>query len=409
MSIYLPIIIICILGAWLIEIITATLNIRSLKPKLPEEFADTFDAEKYARSQEYTRITTRFSMIKDTFSTFIILAMILLGGFAWLDTFVHSLHYSPIISGLLFFALIGLGSELMDLPFNIYGTFHIEEQFGFNKTTAKTFITDKLKGYALTAAIGGPLLAAFLWFFGEMGAQAWLYCLVVYIVVVLLIQYIAPTWILPLFNKFTPIEDGELKTAIEKLLKDTGYESSGVFVIDGSRRSAKSNAFFTGFGKRKRIALFDTLIEQLTVEETVGVLAHEIGHCKKGHIRRMMVWSFMQMGVMFWLLGYFLSDSALFSAFGVKTPEVYTGLLFFSLLYTPVSLFLSIAGNSLSRQHEYEADDFAKEETGSPEPLISALKRLSVENLSNLTPHPFAVAIHYSHPPVIERIAALRK
>ncbi|HAS88917.1 MAG TPA: peptidase M48, partial [Desulfovibrio sp.] len=245
-------------------------------------------------------------------------------------------------------------------------------------------------------------------FFNAAGSLAWLWCWLFTVVITLGVQYLAPTWILPLFNKFTPLEDGELKEKIEKFAKDNGFELSGIFMIDGSKRSTKANAYFTGFGKKKRIALFDTLINNLSTDEIVAVLAHEIGHSKLGHIRKMMTMSIINTGAVFLLMSFFLGNKELFAAFGMQNISVHAGLIFFALLYTPVSIVLSIFSNIRSRKHEFEADAFAAQTTHGPEALIGALKKLSVSNLSNLTPHPFYVWLEYSHPPVLKRIEALR-
>jgi STE24 endopeptidase len=297
---------------------------------------------------------------------------------------------------------------LLSLPFSVYSTFAIEERFGFNKTTPRTFILDLLKGMGLMAVIGGPLIAGILAFFEYTGAHAWLYCWAITTVVMLFLQFIAPTWIMPLFNKFTPLEEGELRERILAYARSVNFPLENLFVMDGSRRSTKSNAFFTGFGKRKRIALFDTLIAKHTVAELVSVLAHEIGHYKKKHILQGLIISILHSGVMFFLLSFFISHKGLFDAFYMDKMSLYTGLIFFSLLYTPIELILSIFLQIVSRKHEYEADRFAAETTHQPKEMISALKKLARDNLSNLTPHPFYVFLNYSHPPMLERIRAIR-
>jgi len=330
------------------------------------------------------------------------------GGFQALDALVRSWHLGLVWTGLAYIGLLALGKALLDLPFRVYDTFVIEVRFGFNKTTPGTFVTDMLKGLGLAVGLGGPLLAGVLAFFTYAGAYAWVYCWLAVTAFSLGLQWLAPTWILPLFNTFTPLAHGELKEAILAYARAVSFAVEDVFVIDGSRRSGKSNAFFTGFGKHKRIALFDTLVAGHTVPELVAVLAHEIGHYKKRHILRSTVISIVHMGVMFFLLSVFLSHAGLFQAFYVQQPSVYTGLVFFGMLYAPVELLLSIGMHIVSRRHEYEADRFAVDTIEEPTALAQALKKLSVHNLSNLTPHPFYVFLHYSHPPMLQRLQAIQ-
>jgi len=297
-----------------------------------------------------------------------------------------------------------LGLKLLGLPFQLWSTFVIEERYGFNRTDAKTFVTDQVKGLVLGGLLGGALMAAILWFFHATGDAAWLWCWATTTVVSLVAMFVAPTWIMPLFNKFEPLEEGSLRERILGYAKSVSFPLEGLFVIDGSKRSSKANAFFTGFGKNKRVALFDTLIEGQSEDELVAVVAHEVGHFKRGHI----VISLLHFGVIFWLLSRFLESTELFEAFGVSEPSVHAGLIFFGLLYTPIEMVLSVAMSAFSRKNEFEADAFAAQTTGEPEHLVTALKKLSSENLSNLTPHPFFVWLKYSHPPVLQRIEALR-
>ncbi|MFW5499751.1 MULTISPECIES: M48 family metallopeptidase [unclassified Maridesulfovibrio] len=384
------------------------LNRKALSPELPAEFSTTFDADDYRKSQDYTKAGIGFENISSSVSTLITILFILLGGFNAVDLWANGFGYGEILTGLIFYAGLAVLSDIASLPFSLYSTFVIEEKFGFNKTTLKTYFMDKLKGYLLGGIIGGAILGGVLLFFNAAGSLAWLWCWIFTVLITLGVQYIAPTWILPLFNKFTPLEDGELKEKIEQFAAENGFELSGIFMIDGSKRSTKANAFFTGFGKKKRIALFDTLIDNLSTDEIVAVLAHEIGHSKLGHIRKMMTMSIINTGVIFLLMSFFLGNKELFAAFGMQNISVHAGLIFFALLYTPVSIVLSIFSNIRSRKHEFEADAFAAETTRTPEALIEALKKLSVSNLANLTPHPFYVWLEYSHPPVLKRIEALR-
>ena len=405
---YAAIILITLLVDLILSIVSDVLNLKHMTGALPKEFEGVYDAEKYQKSQDYTRVNTRFSWISSAFSLAISLIFWFAGGFNWLDLLILQWHLHPIWNGIIYMGMLMAARSVLSLPFTIYGTFVIEERFGFNKTTLKTFILDLLKGLALSIVIGVPILAAVLAFFQYAGNLAWLYCWGLTTLFSLFIQYIAPTWIMPLFNKFTPLKEGELLEKVMAYAKKVEYKLAGIFVIDGSRRSTKSNAFFTGFGKNKRIALYDTLIEKHTTNELVAVLAHEIGHYKKKHVVRGMLISIAHTGVMFFLLSLFLTQPGLFKAFYMEHMPLYAGFLFFGMLYSPVEMLLSLVMNIVSRKHEYEADTFAAETTRDPAAMIDALKKLSVHNLSNLQPHPFYVFLNYSHPPVLERIQHLR-
>ncbi len=405
---YFIFVLVTVIGFFLLDFVSRMMNLGALKPELPSAFSGVFDAEEYSKSQDYTREGTRFSLLEDTVSLVIFLAFWWMKGFGWLDGLVRS--YVPeneIGQGLLFMAFLYVGSTLISLPFELYDTFVIEEKFGFNKTTLGTFFMDKLKGLMLAIIIGAPILALILYLFGQFGPNAWIYGWIAVSGFSLLMMYLAPTYIMPLFNKFKPLEDGELKTAIQSMSEKCDFPLTEVYEIDGSKRSTKANAFFTGLGKNKKIALFDTLIKNNGVGELVAVLAHEIGHFKKKHIYQSMVLGILQMGVLFFLLGKFLNNPGLFEAFSVKDVSVYGSLVFFTFLFEPVSKLLSVIMMILSRKNEYEADAYAAEVTGRPEDLISGLKKLSKDNLSNLTPHPFYVFLNYSHPPMLKRLAAL--
>ena len=339
----------------------------------------------------------------------ITITFILAGGFNWIDLTARDFDLGPIGTGLLFTGFLSLLTFIINLPFSIYSTFVIEERFGFNKTTPKTFVLDILKTFVLAICIGGPMIAAVFWFFQVAGDLAWIYCWLAVTAFTLIIQFLAPVLIMPLFNKFTPLEDGELKTNITDYAQAQNFAMKGIYTMDGSKRSTRLNAFFTGFGKFRRIVFFDTLIDKLSTGEIVAVLAHEMGHFKHKHIFKMMAVSILQMGVMFFIMSLFLDNRQLFSAFGMEHVSVYAGLIFFGFLYAPISSLLSIFFNMLSRKHEYEADDWAVATTGHKQDLINGLKKLSVHNLSNLTPHPFNVFINYSHPPVLQRIKAIQQ
>lgn len=408
MNIYAVIILLALAVNYLLNLVSDILNLKALRSPLPEEFRDVCDEETYRKSQEYTRVRTRFGLVTSTFSLVVLLIFWFAGGFNWIDQMVRGFGYGTIVSGLGFIGILMLGQSILSLPFSIYSTFVIEERFGFNKTTPATFTADLFKSLSLGVLLGGPLLAGVIAIFEYLGAEAWLYAWVVVILFSLFVQFIAPTWIMPLFNKFTLLEDGELKQAILNYADKVSFPLRGIYKIDGSRRSGKSNAFFTGFGKNKRIALFDTLIDNHTVPELVAVLAHEIGHYKKKHIPRNMAASFLHTGVMLFLLSLFIRVPGLHEAFFMEEVSVYAGLLFFGLLYSPIEMILSVVMQAFSRKHEFEADRYAAETTGDPESMVSALKKLSADNLSNLTPHPFHVYLNYSHPPVTERIRAIR-
>lgn len=409
MNPYALVISIALLAEYGLSIAADLLNLRALDPELPAEMRGLHDADSYRRSQEYTRVRTRFGILHASFDLAALLVFWWLGGFAWLDERVRGLGFGPIPTGLLYIGALVAGGRVLSLPFDLYSTFVIEERFGFNRTSVKTFAADLLKGLLLAVALGGPLLAALLYLFERAGESAWLWCWALTAAFVLFAQFIAPTWILPLFNRFTPLAEGELRAAILAYARSAAFPLEGLFVIDGSRRSTKANAFFTGFGRHKRVALFDTLVEKQSIPEVVAVVAHEIGHYKRHHIVKGLALAIAHFGILFWLLPRFLGNEQLFAAFGMSETSVYASFVFFGLLYTPIELVLSILMHAFSRRNEYEADAFAARTTGRAEALVEALKKLATESLSNLTPHPFYVALHHSHPPLLQRIAALRR
>ena len=409
MNIYAVIILATLILDFVLSLIAGILNLRTLSAGLPEEFKGVYDAEAYRKSQEYTRVKTRFGFLVATLQLALTLGFWFSGGFNFLDGIVRSWQLGPILSGLAYIGILGMAAGVLSLPVAIYSTFVIEERFGFNKTTPAIFVTDLLKGLVLAALLGGPLLAGLLALFQYAGIIAWLYCWIAVTLFSLFVQFVAPTWIMPLFNKFKPIEEGDLKERILAYARSVRFPLSGVFVIDASKRSSKSNAFFTGFGKNKRIALYDTLVQQHTVAEQVAVLAHEIGHYKKKHILKGLSISILHTGVMFYLLSLFIGQEPLFRAFYMEHASIYAGFLFFGMLYAPAELLLSIFLNIFHRRNEYQADRFAAETTADAESMISALKKLTVHNLTNLTPHPFYVFLNYAHPPVLARIKAIRE
>jgi STE24 endopeptidase len=400
--------VVCFLaGVFLLENAAAYLNLRSLSPAVPEEFAGWLDEDKYRKSQAYTKDKTKVGIAAGAVNLTALLAFILLGGFPWVDRFLQQLDLPWLAHGILYVAVLGLAYDLLNLPFELYGTFCLEERYGFNRTTRATFAADRLKGYMLMLVLGVPVLAGILLFFRTYPDWGWVGAWGFLVLVSLILQYVAPTWIMPLFNRFTPLQDGELKRKILDYAKRVDFDLADVQVMDGSKRSTKSNAFFTGFGKKKRIALFDTLIEKHEPDELVTVLAHEVGHYKLGHILKNTVLSAVKTGIMFYLLSLFLTFEPFFTAFGFDGGSVYAGLVLFGLFFLPVSVVLSLLFNSFSRRFEHHADRFASRTTGMPDRLAAALKRLARDNLSNLTPHPLYVVLEYSHPPVLERIRNL--
>ncbi|MFH1258261.1 MAG: M48 family metallopeptidase [Elusimicrobiota bacterium] len=409
MNIYLAVILTILIGEYLLNQIVEYLNLRHLAVDLPKEFADYYDARRYNKSQAYLKANTSFGLVNDTVSTVIILVFILLGGFNFVDRLAGSFGLGCIATGLIFAGILLLAAEVIGIPFAAYHTFVIEEKYGFNRTTVKTFILDILKGWLLTAVIGGIIFSLILWFFQRTGYLAWIYCWLGVTFSQLFLTFIAPVLILPIFNKFIPLEEGELKQTIENYARRQNFKLSGVFKMDGSRRSTKSNAFFVGFGKYRRIVLFDTLIEKHTVDELVSVLAHEMGHYRKKHVLKFLIGSVVTTGLMFFILSFFINNPGLFAAFQMEQVSVYAGLFFFGFLYVPISLLLGVVKNIFSRKYEYEADRYAVTTYKKPESMISALKKLSADNLSNLTPHPLKVFIEYSHPPVLERIRAIKE
>jgi len=336
------------------------------------------------------------------------LLFLLLDGVKYTDSIAHNITSNPILIALLFAGIIGLASDILGIPFEIYGTFVLEQKFGFNTTTKTTFIADKVKGLLLSAILGGGMLAAFIWFCLSMGGLFWVWVWLAFFSFSLFMAYFYSNLIVPLFNKQTPLESGILRNSIEVFCTKANFPLDNVYVIDGSKRSNRANAYFTGFGKRKRIVIYDTLRAQLSEDEIVAVLAHEIGHYKCKHVIKGLISSFFQMGGTMFLLSLFISKPIFIEAFGLNAPAIHVGLLSFAILYSPLSLLIGLVGNYFSRKNEYQADAFASS-FGLTEALISGLKKLSANNLSNLTPHALYVFFHYSHPPLLERIRAMRK
>ena len=407
MNIYLCIIIGALLLEFMLFNLSRHLDLKNISTSLPNEFKGYYSANEYTRSQEYLVENTRFSYLTSAVDVLIILMVILFGLFNNVDLWIRGFGFSPMVSGLLFFGVLFLIQDMISTPFSLYRTFIIEENYGFNKTTPKTYLLDKLKSYFLLIILGGLILSLILFFFNRFGDLAWLYAWIFLSAFLVLIQPLFTLFIAPMFNTFTPLEDGELKDKINTFAEKVNFPISRIDVMDGSRRSSKSNAYFSGLGKTKRIALFDTLIEKHSVDELLSIIAHEVGHYKKKHNIKGIIMGVIQTGIMFFLLSLFLNNEILFSAFKMENLSVYASLLFFSILYSPIELIMAFVGNAISRKHEFEADDFAKTSIGTGEYLIEGLKKLTVTNLGNLTPHALTVWLSYSHPPVLSRIKAL--
>ena len=409
MNIYLWIIVAALLLEFFLDTLSKFLDLNKLSMELPLEFKNYYSQEEYARSQEYLHENTRFSYFTSAFNLVLILLVIFLGVFNILDLWVRDFGFSSIYTGLIFFGVLFFIQDIIGTPFSIYRTFVIEEKYGFNKTSLKTYILDKIKGYFLLIILGGVILSCLLYFFEVYSEWAWLYAWIVISGFLILIQPLFTLFIAPMFNTFTPLEDGDLKNRITDYAEKVNFPISRIDVMDGSRRSSKANAYFSGLGKNKRIALFDTLIEKHSVDELVSIIAHEVGHYKKRHNLKGIVLGVIQAGFMFFLLSLFLNNPQLFSAFNMENISVYASLLFFSLLYSPIDLFISFVSNAISRKQEFEADAFALNTLGTGQYLIEGLKKLTVTNLGNLNPHSLTVWLSYSHPPILKRIHALIK
>ncbi len=402
---YYTIIIILVLQ-FLIESILDYLNSKHYADPIPEAINDIFDQEEYQKSQEYLKTNYKFGFLNSLFSIIITLGFLILGGFEWADQLARSFSDNQIVITIIFFGILTIGSDIISTPFSYYQTFVIEEKFGFNKSTLKLFVTDKLKGWLMMAILGGGVIILALWFYQWAGPNFWIYVWLLVTSIILFMNLFYSRLIVPLFNKQTPLEEGNLKNQIEAYALKVGFELKNIFVIDGSKRSTKANAYFSGFGREKRVTLYDTLIKDLNTEEIVAVLAHEVGHYKRKHIIFNLLASVATLGLTLFILSLFINNPDVSSAIGVTQPSFHAALIGFGILYSPISELTSLIMNFLSRKFEYQADDYAKE-TFAAQPLIRSLKKLSKNNLSNLTPHPAYVFMHYSHPPLIQRIKNL--
>ncbi len=391
---------------FIVERYLSLLNIRALKPELPPILSDIYDVDNYRNMFRYYRRRDKFSLLTGSISFVVFLVFFVIGGFGWLDGIVRAVTGSELLCGLLFLAIIGVASSFISLPFSYYSVFTIEEEFGFNKSTKKTFWLDQIKGLLLGAVLGGGIYALIFVIYVGTGDLFWILGWGVLALFSIFMSMFYSTLIVPIFNKQTPLEDGSLKEKIELFAQKAGFNLANIFVIDGSKRSTKANAYFSGLGSQKRIVLYDTLINDLEEDEIVAVLAHEIGHYKHKHTLKGMVTSLLQSGVIFYVLSIFLSYSDISKAAGAEVHSFYIGLIMFGLLFTPVDFILGLFMNTFSRKHEYQADAFAAR-YGLAKPLMEGLKKLSVKSLSNLTPHPWYVRIYYSHPTLLQRIDAL--
>ena len=398
--------VVIVLAAYIIESILDNLNLSTARNALDPKISHLYDAKERERSISYSAEKTRFGFISSTISTLILIFALSYGWFASLDNWARSIVDNQILVSLLFIASLSLISYLIGLPFTLYSTFKIEEKYGFNKTTPKVFFTDTIKGAALATLIGGSLLSAVLWLYQELGSNFWILAWALLAVFSLLMFMFGTSLILPLFNKLEPIKDGPLKQGIEKYCASQGYNLGRLFVMDGSKRSSKANAFFSGLGSSKTIVLFDTLIEKLTTTEIIAVLAHEIGHYKKKHTLSMFIFSNIQTFATFALLGFLLGYPELSTALGAGESSFHLSALTFFILFTPLSIFLGLINNTWSRHNEYESDTFAKQ-TYKVEPMRSALSKISTDSLANLSPHPAYVAFNYTHPTLLQRLKNL--
>ena len=402
------IIIAIIIINFIIDKIVGQLNAKHYNDSIPSELKDVYEEEEYKKSQSYKTINYKFGILTSTFSIVLTLAFLIFGGFEWVDKWARNYSENPIGNTLIFFGFIMIGSDIISTPFSYYKTFVIEERFGFNKTSLKTFFLDKIKGWIMMAVLGGGILAFIVWFYEATGKNFWIYAWAVITVFTVFMNMFYSRLIVPLFNKQAPLESGSLRNSISQYAASVGFSLNKIFVIDGSKRSTKANAYFSGFGSEKRVTLFDTLINDLTEEEIVAVLAHEVGHYKRKHIIYNLVASVLLTGLTLYILSIFISNPLLSHAIGVSTPSFHAGLVAFGLLYAPISELTGLLMNHLSRKFEYQADDYAKN-TYKAEPLISALKKLSKNSLSNLTPHPAYVFMHYSHPTLLQRMRNLKR
>lgn len=398
-------VVIVVLG-FVLEELLGYLNQRSAKQPIDPDIAHLYDEGERQRSIAYGAAKYKVGLVSSAVSTVILVAALVFGWLADLDTWVRGIVSSEIVVSLLFIAALSVIGWWISLPFGLYSTFVIEARFGFNKTTWKTFITDTIKGTVLTTLIGGTILGAILWLYQQLGDQFWLAAWLVLTGFTLFMFMFGTSLILPLFNKLTPVPDGELRERIEQYCTSQGYAIGKLWVMDGSRRSTKANAFFSGLGRTKTIVLFDTLVEKLNTDEIVAVLAHEVGHYKRKHSLSMFILTSAESFAMLFLLGWLLGYPELSTALGASQSSFHLSAFAFFLLYTPIAMLQGLLNNSLSRSREFDADQFAKR-TDSAAALANGLRKISTDSLSNLNPHPWFVRFYYTHPPLKERLRAI--
>lgn len=403
----LLIIIIITIVSYVFDQLLDYINLKSQKTDIPAEIESFFEREKYLKSLAYNRERTKFSFITSAFGFALSMGMLISGGFGWIDGILRPLAQNEILLALAFFGILMLASDILTIPFQCYSTFVIEEKYGFNKTSIKTFVADKLKGYVLGAVVGGALVALLIYMIQAIGPSFWIWFSIIAAVFILFINMFYTSLILPMFNKLTPLGDGDLKKSIEAFSQKVSFPLDNIFIIDGSKRSRKANAFFSGIGKKKKIVLYDTLISNHTTEELVAVLAHEVGHFKKKHIVWGYALSVVQIVFTLFILSLMVFNENLSIALGGSQLAIHLNLLAFGILYSPISGITGVLMNMYSRKNEFEADAYARA-TFDANALIDALKKLSVDNLSNLYPHPLYVFFHYSHPPLLKRLEALK-
>lgn len=392
---------------FIIDKILDALNAKHYKDTIPEELNDVYELDAYEKSMEYKLVNYKFGVWSSVFSFVLTIGFLVFDGFEYVDNIARSYSDNTIMVALIFFGIIMIASDIISMPFSYYQTFVIEERFGFNKTTKLTYFKDKLKGLLMMVVIGGGIIALIVWFYQITQEHFWLYSWAVIIAFTVVMNMFYAKLIVPLFNKQTPLETGSLRDEISDYAASVGFSLKNIFVIDGSKRSTKANAYFSGFGREKRITLYDTLVNDLNEEEIVAVLAHEVGHYKRKHIIFNLFTSILLTGLTLYILSIFVSNPLLSNAIGVSVPSFHAGLIAFGLLYSPISEITGLFMNYISREFEYQADNYARS-TYKAEPLISGLKKLSKNSLSNLTPHPAYVFMHYSHPTLLERIQNLK-
>jgi len=407
MNAYGVFILLALLVQYVLQSLADVLNVRALESTLPGQVAPLYCGGEDERARRYVRTATLAGYIERSAGLLAILVVWFAGGFAWLDGLVRDCLSGEVARGLASFGALALAYTSLGIPFDIHRTFVTEARFGFNRTTWGTFVADRLKGLVLVALIGGPLLAGVLLLFLRAGNSAWLLCWAVVVIFSLVTQWLGPALILPLFNRFEPMPEGELRQGILAYAHSVRFPVQNLYVVDGSRRTSKANAYFTGLGRKRRIALFDTLISRHSVGEVVAVLAHEGGHYKRRHVLTGMLLASAPAGLVLFLLDYFLGQAGLYAAFFLPRPSLHAGLVAFALLYTPVESFLDVVVNWVSRRHEFEADRYAVDTAPQPSDLGAALRTLSVTSLAHPNPHPFYVALNYTHPPLVRRLEAI--